>query len=57
MGRTLAYTETKLFETKTGKILASGLHTKYIAKSLDNPKNVAFDEAGEQIVDGSRPVV
>ena len=50
MGKTLAYTETKLFNSENGKILATGLHTKFIGRSLDSPKNVTFDEAGENIV-------
>lgn len=53
MGKTLAYTETKLFHPETNKLLATGLHTKYIANSHDNPKNVTFDESGEKIVKGS----
>lgn len=50
MGKTLAYTETKLFNAENGKILATGLHTKFIGRSLDSPKNVTFDETGENIV-------
>lgn len=53
MGKTLAYTETKILHPVTGKLLAQGLHTKFIGKSLDNPKNVTFDETGEQVVKGS----
>lgn len=53
MGKTLAYTETKLFHPDTHKLLATGLHTKYIAASHKHPKNVTFDESGENIVEGS----
>ena len=46
MGNTLAYTETKIFNAITGKILVTGLHTKFIGRSIDNPKNVKFAETG-----------
>ena len=50
LGRSLAYTETKIFHPTTGKILATGLHTKFVGRSLDSPENVAFDETGENLV-------
>jgi acyl-coenzyme A thioesterase 13 len=52
MGKTLAYTETKIFHPNTGKLLAQGLHTKFVGKSLDHPKNVEFDASGDQVVKG-----
>lgn len=53
MGKTLAYTETKLFHPETDKLLATGLHTKYIAASHKHPQNVKFDETGENIIEGT----
>ena len=50
LGRTLAYTETKIFSADSGKLLATGLHTKFVGRSLDSPKNVTFDETGENVV-------
>lgn len=52
MGKTLAYTETKIIHPTSGKLLASGLHTKFIGKSLDHEKNVEFSETGEEVVKG-----
>lgn len=52
MGKTLAYTETKIFHPTTGKVLAQGLHTKFVGKSFDHPKNVEFDETGDKVVKG-----
>lgn len=53
MGKTLAYTETKLFHPETNKLLATGLHTKYIANSHSHPQNVKFDETGDNVIEGS----
>ncbi|GAA5823113.1 hypothetical protein JCM11251_007491 [Rhodosporidiobolus azoricus] len=55
MGKTLAYTRTELSSAKTGKLLAYGSHTKYIADALKSPKNVKFSEDGESIVEGEEP--
>lgn len=51
LGKTLAYTETKLIQPETGKILATGLHTKFVGRSLDSPKNCAFDELGDKVLE------
>lgn len=53
MGKTLAYTETKLLHPDTHKLLATGLHTKYIAASHKHPKNVTFDDSGDSVVEGT----
>jgi acyl-coenzyme A thioesterase 13 len=33
----------------------SGSHSKYIADALKSPKNVKFDETGENVVEGMEP--
>ena len=53
LGKTLAYTETKIIHPVTGKLLAQGLHTKFIGKSHGHPKNVTFDESGDQVLEGT----
>ncbi|GAA5859084.1 hypothetical protein JCM8547_003997 [Rhodosporidiobolus lusitaniae] len=40
---------------KTGKLLAYGSHTKYIADALKSQKNVKFDTEGETVVEGEEP--
>ncbi|GAA5918176.1 hypothetical protein JCM6882_002318 [Rhodosporidiobolus microsporus] len=55
MGKTLAYTRTELTSGKTGKLLAYGSHTKYIADARLSPKNVKFSEDGETVVEGEEP--
>ncbi|GAA6038361.1 hypothetical protein JCM8097_007610 [Rhodosporidiobolus ruineniae] len=55
MGKTLAFTRIELESAKTGKLLAYGSHTKYIADALKSPKNVKFSEDGETLVEGSMP--
>jgi acyl-coenzyme A thioesterase 13 len=52
MGRTLAFTSTRLTHPTTGKLLAQGTHTKYIRDALADKegRNVTFDEAGDDIV-------
>ena len=52
LGKTLAYTETKILHPETGKLLATGLHTKFIGKSHGHPKSVTFDESGDTVVEG-----
>ena len=53
LGKTLAYTETKILHPETGKILAQGLHTKFIGKSHGHPKSVTFDESGDNVLEGT----
>lgn len=53
MGKTLAYTETKIIHPASGKLLATGLHTKFIGKSHGHKKSVVFDESGDNIIEGS----
>ena len=53
MGKTLAYTETKVHHPVTGKLLAQGLHTKFIGKSYNHPKNVTFNESGDEVIEGA----
>lgn len=53
LGKTLAYTETKLLHPDTGKLLAQGLHTKFIGKSHGHPKSVTFSEDGEKVLEGT----
>jgi acyl-coenzyme A thioesterase 13 len=48
----LAYTETKILHPESGKLLATGLHTKFIGKSHGHPKSVTFDESGDNVVEG-----
>ncbi|BGP18577.1 hypothetical protein JCM10213_003035 [Rhodosporidiobolus nylandii] len=55
MGKTLAYTRTQIESAKTGKLLAYGSHTKYIADALKSPKNVKLSDDGETIVEGKEP--
>ncbi|SCZ89161.1 BZ3500_MvSof-1268-A1-R1_Chr1-1g00998 [Microbotryum saponariae] len=50
-GKTLAYTRIEMFSTKTGKLLAYGSHTKYIALALKSEQNVTFSEDGETQVE------
>ncbi|KDE09456.1 hypothetical protein MVLG_00358 [Microbotryum lychnidis-dioicae p1A1 Lamole] len=50
-GKTLAYTRVEMFSTKTGKLLAYGSHTKYIALALKSEQNVKFSEDGETQVE------
>merc|ERR1711939_582331 len=56
LGRTLAYTETKLIHAETGNVLATGLHTKFVGRSLDHPKNVQFDDSGNIVAKGEDDV-
>lgn len=53
LGKTLAYTETKILHPETGKLLAQGLHTKFIGKSHGHPKSVTFDESGDKALEGT----
>ncbi|KAH9812852.1 HotDog domain-containing protein [Melampsora americana] len=55
MGKTLAYTSILLRDPVTGKLLARGSHTKFIAPSVGHAMNVKFDETGETIVEGKMP--
>ncbi|GAA5922022.1 hypothetical protein JCM3775_003465 [Rhodotorula graminis] len=55
MGKTLAFTRTELHSAETGKLLAFGSHTKYIADALKSPKNVKLSDDGEQVVEGEEP--
>ncbi|BGP26429.1 paaI_thioesterase family protein [Rhodotorula toruloides] len=55
MGKTLAFTRTELYSAESGKLLAFGSHTKYIADALKSDKNVKFSEDGEQLVQGEMP--
>ncbi|GAA5961750.1 hypothetical protein JCM8115_004759 [Rhodotorula mucilaginosa] len=55
MGKTLAYTRVELHDAESGKLLAYGSHTKYIADALKSDKNVKFSEDGEAILEGSEP--
>ncbi|GAA5919374.1 hypothetical protein JCM1841_005976 [Sporobolomyces salmonicolor] len=55
MGRTLAFTRIELESAKTGKLLAFGSHTKFIADALKSPKNIKLSEDGETIVEGTMP--
>ncbi|BGP34057.1 hypothetical protein JCM10296v2_005872 [Rhodotorula toruloides] len=55
MGKTLAFTRIELFSADSGKLLAFGSHTKYIADALKSDKNVKFSEDGEQLVQGEMP--
>lgn len=52
VGKTLAYTETRILHPETGKLLATGLHTKFVGKSHGHKRNVVFDETGDNIVEG-----
>ena len=45
LGRNMAYTEVKLFDLNN-KLLATGLHNKYVTNAINNPKNVKLDDAG-----------
>ncbi|CEQ42861.1 SPOSA6832_04735, partial [Sporobolomyces salmonicolor] len=54
-GRTLAFTRIELESAKTGKLLAFGSHTKFIADALKSPKNIKLSEDGETIVEGTMP--
>ena len=53
LGKTLAYTETKVIDPVTNKLLAQGLHTKFIGKSHGHPKNVTFDGVGDKVIEGA----
>ncbi|BGP57208.1 hypothetical protein JCM8202v2_004848 [Rhodotorula sphaerocarpa] len=55
MGKTLAYTRVELLNHDTGKLLAYGSHTKYIADAIKSDKNVKFSEDGETILEGVEP--
>ncbi|GAA5988362.1 hypothetical protein JCM11641_003495 [Rhodosporidiobolus odoratus] len=55
LGRTLAYTRVELESAKTGKLLAYGSHTKYIADALKSPQNVKLSEDGETVLEGVMP--
>ncbi|EGG12678.1 uncharacterized protein MELLADRAFT_58511 [Melampsora larici-populina 98AG31] len=55
MGKTLAYTSVFLRDPVTGKLLARGSHTKFIAPSVGHSMNVKFDETGENIIEGKMP--
>ncbi|CDR45285.1 RHTO0S10e07536g1_1 [Rhodotorula toruloides] len=55
LGKTLAFTRIELFSAESGKLLAFGSHTKYIADALKSDKNVKFSEDGEQLVQGEMP--
>ncbi|POY70965.1 hypothetical protein BMF94_6027 [Rhodotorula taiwanensis] len=55
MGKTLAYTRVEILSADTGKLLAYGSHTKYIADALKSDKNVKFSEDGESITEGVEP--
>ncbi|GAA5890865.1 hypothetical protein JCM5296_003447 [Sporobolomyces johnsonii] len=55
MGRTLAFTRIELESAKTGKLLAYGSHTKFIADALKSPKNIKLSEDGETVVEGTMP--
>ncbi|KAK4336409.1 TATA-box-binding protein [Rhodotorula toruloides] len=50
MGKTLAFTRIELYSAESGKLLAFGSHTKYIADALKSEKNVKFSEDGEQLL-------
>ena len=52
VGKTLAYTETRILHPESGKLLATGLHTKFVGKSHGHKRNVVFDETGDNIVEG-----
>ncbi|GAA6055135.1 hypothetical protein JCM3770_007459 [Rhodotorula araucariae] len=55
MGKTLAYTRIELHSAESGKLLAFGSHTKYIADALKSPRNVTLSDDGEHILDGVEP--
>lgn len=46
----MSYTETKIYHSTTGEVLATGLHTKYTGKALTHEKNVTFDAQGTEII-------
>ena len=45
----MAYTEVKLIDPNSDKLLATGLHNKYVTNAINNPKNVKFDETGRVV--------
>lgn len=49
LGRNMAYTEVKLIDPNSDKLLATGLHNKYVTNAINNPKNVKFDETGRVV--------
>ncbi|KAM0752786.1 Thioesterase/thiol ester dehydrase-isomerase [Meredithblackwellia eburnea MCA 4105] len=49
-GKTLAYTRVEIESMKTGKLLAFGSHTKYIAQALKSPDNIKLSEDGEKVL-------
>ncbi|GJN92462.1 hypothetical protein Rhopal_005492-T1 [Rhodotorula paludigena] len=55
LGKTLAFTRVELHSAATGKLLAYGSHTKYIADARKSEKNVVFSEDGESVVEGTMP--
>lgn len=46
-GKTLAYTRVEVSHAESGKMLAFGSHTKYIASALKSPENIRISEDGE----------
>lgn len=53
-GRNNAYTIVEIHSGTTGKLLATGSHTKHIASAWTHEKNVTFSENGETVVDSEK---
>ncbi|CAH7671382.1 HotDog domain-containing protein [Phakopsora pachyrhizi] len=53
IGRTLAFTSVTIRNSENGKIVARGSHTKYVTTAFNHEKNVAFDQTGDNIAQGT----